>query len=62
MLKDDSMNDTQYRLIIIGAFVDLMVYDLAGKASGVDEFDFEECLGDYMLRTYNVEGDDESIE
>ena len=43
-------------------FVDLLVYDLRSLEGGVDEIDFEECLAEFMLDQYNVEGDDEPIE
>ena len=39
-----------------------MVFDLANQNGGVCQIDFEECLADFMLTQYNVEGDDESIE
>ena len=39
-----------------------MVYDLPGVAGGVDEVDFEDCLRDFMLEEFNVEGDDVCIE
>jgi hypothetical protein len=61
-LKTDDNNDIQRRLQVISQFVDLMVFDLPNKAGGVDEVDFEECLGEFMLHQFNVEGDDESIE
>ena len=42
--------------------MDLMVYDLANTNGGVDQIDFEECLSEFMLDQFNVEGDDESVE
>ena len=39
-----------------------MTADLNEADGGVDEIDFEECLSDFMLSQFNVEGDDESIE
>jgi len=39
-----------------------MVYDLPNANGGVDEVDFEECLAEFMLDQFNVEGDDEPIE
>ena len=39
-----------------------MVYDLQNQSGGVDQIDFEECLQEFMLDQFNVEGDDESIE
>ena len=39
-----------------------MVYDLPNANGGTDQIDFEECLSEFMVETFNVEGDDESIE
>ena len=61
-LTKDNLNDTQRRLKIISLFIDLMVFDVANAHGGVDELDFEECLAEFMLSTFHVEGDDESIE
>ena len=56
------MNDVQRRLKIISLFVDLMVFDLPNANGGTDQIDFEECLLEFMVDTFSVEGDDESID
>ena len=61
-ISNDNVNDTQRRMKIISMFVDLMVYDVKGDHGGSDEIDFEECLAQFMLEEYFVEGDDVSIE
>ena len=61
-ISNENTNDKQRRMKIIQMFTDLMVYDVRNEKGGTDEVDFEECLSQFMLEEYYVEGDDVSIE
>ena len=46
---------------LMGALVDLMVYDLEKEKDGVSMEDFEECIAEFMLNQFSVEDDPENV-
>lgn len=61
-MQNVSPVDRAKRAVLMGALVDLMVYDLAKENEGVSLDDFEQCIMDFMLEHYNLEDDPEGVQ
>ena len=60
-MQNVSPSDRAKRAMLMGALVDLMVFDLSKENEGVSLDDFEQCLMDFMLEHYNLEDDAEGV-
>ena len=54
MIEKYSEKDKKKMAALMGALVDLLVYDLEKQKDGVKMDDFVECISDFMEFNYNI--------